>query len=242
MKGFEVYNEGDDIVAFNELLFKTFPLTLFDIDYLSSNDLLREFTSTKQQGRAAVQYFSYNNTELVLRHYCRGGFPAKFIQDKYSWMGLSKSRAIQELEMLLSMKELGLPVPTPAAARIRKKGLSYQADIVTVLIPSAKTLSAVLSSERITETDWETIGATIKKFHNHNCNHADLNAHNILLNESGEVYLIDFDKSKFNSSTNAWKIKNLERLKRSLEKLANEQEGFNYHAKNFLSLVKGYGI
>jgi len=240
MKDFAVNNEGDDIVAYNKLLFETFPLTLFDPDYLLSSALISDVNSQLQYGRGNVHCFTYNNLDLVLRHYHRGGLAAKVTQDKFAWAGLEKSRPMQELELLSVLGNLELPVPKPAAARIYKRGLSYQADIVTVLIPDAITLGSILLNESISKSNWQTIGSVIKKFHQHNCNHADLNAHNIMLNDKRDVYLIDFDKSNISASTNAWKMKNLERLKRSLEKLANEHNEFQYSSENFSSLMQGY--
>lgn len=244
MKDFTVSVEGDDIVAYNKLLFETFPQALFDPAYLQSSALIRERSIPLQHGRGGVFQFTYNNLDMVLRHYHRGGLPAKIINDQYIWTGLEKSRAMQELQILADMQELELPVPRPAAARVCKKGLIYQADIVTILIPNVTTLSSILTREEISDECWQHIGEVIKKFHQHHFNHADLNAHNIMLNKKQgvcqDVHLIDFDKSKLDESSNGWKMKNLQRLKRSLEKLKNENGGFNFNANNFSSLMQGY--
>jgi len=138
------------------------------------------------------------------------------------------------------MQQFGLPVPTPAAARIYKNALTYQADIVTVLIPASNTLSSVLMTEPLSEERWQKIGAIIKRFHEHNCNHADLNAHNIMLDEHDDIYLIDFDRSIIRTSPGKWQASNLQRLKRSLEKLANSHKNFNYKSVDFSSLMQGY--
>jgi 3-deoxy-D-manno-octulosonic acid kinase len=240
MKDFALIYDGNDIVAYNKLLFESFPLALFDPGCLISNSLRSMEGTEVQQGRGNVYNFEYNNLKLIMRHYHRGGIPAKFIKDKYFWMGLESSRAIQELEMLSTMRQYGLPVPMPAAARVRKNGLSYQADIVTVLIPDSKTLGSSLMVKPLSEENWQHIGETIKRFHENNCNHADLNAHNIMLDDRGGIYLIDFDKSKINSSSGKWQANNLQRLKRSLEKLANRNKNFNYKAVDFSSLMQGY--
>jgi 3-deoxy-D-manno-octulosonic acid kinase len=240
MKDFALIYEGNDIVAYNKLLFESFPLALFDPEYLISNSLRSIRGDNVQGGRGNVYNFEYNNLKLILRHYHRGGVPAKLIRDKYLWLGLEKSRAIQELEMLSAMRQYGLPVPEPAAARINRNGLNYQADIVTVLIPDSKTLSSSLMSAPLLEENWQRIGATIKLFHERNCNHADLNAHNIMLDEHGDIYLIDFDKSKINASSGRWQADNLQRLKRSLEKLAKSNVNFNYQAVDFSTLMQGY--
>ena len=240
MKDFALIYEGNDIVAYNKLLFENFPLSLFDPADPELKSLCAKMDDSIQQGRGNVYTFEYNNVQLVLRHYRRGGIPAKLIDDKYLWMGLEKSRAMQELKMLSTMRRFGLPVPIPAAARINKNSLNYKADIITVLIQDAVTLSSSLMSAPLSEESWQLVGATIKQFHEYNCNHADLNAHNIMLDERGNVYLIDFDNSKIKASSGKWQGGNLERLKRSLEKLGKTSNSFNYEAVDFSSLMQGY--
>jgi 3-deoxy-D-manno-octulosonic acid kinase len=232
--------EGDDIVAYNKLLFETFPQTLFEPDYLLSNSFLNTNDTKLQHGRGGVYSFEYKGINLVLRHYRRGGIPAKVIDDKYLWTTLAKTRAMQEMELLLTMYKAGLPAPRPAAVRVHKKSLTYQADIITVLIPNAKTLSSILMDTAISSEDWQRVGRVIKNFHQHNCNHADLNAHNIMLNHKKDVYLIDFDRSVVRASSDKWQMKNLKRLKRSLEKLVNCNKDFQYSPEDFSSLMQGY--
>ena len=190
MKNYKMDYEGNHIVAYNKLIFETFPRVLFDSDYLKSNSLLISGDKILH-GRGNIYGFEYNGHLLVLRHYHRGGMMAKIIDDEYLWTGLDSSRPIRELTMLDEMQDLGLPVPIPVAARISRSGISYRADIITKLIPNTKALSSCLEEEALSESTWYQIGRTIKKFHEHNCNHADLNAHNILLNENNEIFLID---------------------------------------------------
>lgn len=240
MNDIVVNYEGDDIVAYNKLLFETFPKTLFDPDYLASNSFLANNSTKLQHGRGGVYCFEYKGKDLVLRHYHRGGIPAKVIDDKYLWITLAKTRAMQEMELLLIMYKAGLPVPSPVAVRIHKRSLTYQADIITILVPNAKTLSSILMSTSISSEDWQQVGRVIKKFHQHNFHHADLNAHNIMLNNKKNVYLIDFDKSAVRISSHKWKMKNLKRLKRSLEKLGNNNKDFQYSPEDFSTLMQGY--
>ncbi len=240
MKDIAVNYEGSNIVAYNKILFEGFSQCLFDPKYLETNSLL-EFNDTKlQHGRGGVIGFKYKDQDLVLRHYNRGGIPAKIIKDRYVWTGLSTSRAMQEMEMLQSMYKLELPVPMPAAIRVKRNGLTYQADIITVLIPNTKTLSSILLETKVSNEVWQKIGHVIKKFHECNCNHADLNAHNIMKDDQDQIYLIDFDRSNIKNTTGKWKMKNLERLKRSLEKLENSNKEFNYSASDFASIMQGY--
>jgi len=237
---FSLNYEGNNIVAYNKLLFKSFPIALFDVSCSETSSIHIANKAKIQHGRGSIHSFEYNGLKLILRHYHRGGMPAKFNRDKYLWTCLEKTRAMQELEMLSDMQQLGLPVPIPAAARICKSAFTYQADIVTVLIPDSKTLSTVLMNDSLTERSWQKIGEVIKKFHEHNCNHADLNAHNIMIDDSGDIYLIDFDKSTINAASGKWQARNLQRLKRSLEKLANSYNDFKYKSVDFSSLMQGY--
>ena len=240
MKDIEVSNEGNIIVAYNRILFEEFPQCLFDPVYLEASSFLEKTHNNLKHGRGGVFGFRYKNFDLVLRHYNRGGIPAKFIKDRYLWVGLANSRAMQEMEMLQTMYNMGLPVPQPVALRIHREFMVYQADIITMLIPNAKTLSSILLETTFSKEEWQKIGRIIKKFHNYNCNHADLNAHNILRDENGCYYLIDFDRSSIKNDSGKWKMKNLERLKRSLEKLASINNRFNYTSLSFSSIMQGY--
>jgi 3-deoxy-D-manno-octulosonic acid kinase len=240
MKDIVVSNEGNNFIAYNRILFEEFPQCLFDPEYLEANSLLETTDNKLKHGRGGVYGFNYKGFELVLRHYNRGGIPAKIIKDKYMWVGFANSRAMLEMEMLQAMYKMGLPVPEPVAVHVHRELMVYQADIVTVLIPNSKTLSSILLEVEFSSEEWQKIGQIIKKFHNFNCNHVDLNAHNILRDAGGKFYLIDFDRSSIKDVSGKWKMKNLERLKRSLEKLASVHNGFNYTSLKFASIMQGY--
>ncbi len=240
MKDFEVEYESNHIVAYNKLLFENFASDLFDPIYLQTNGLLSEPIAGGLQGRGAVQYFKYCDIELVLRHYYRGGLPAKISSDQYLWTGYEQTRVYRELDILAELRSKKLPVPQPAAARVIKHGFRYQADIITVRVKDAQTLGEILSIHTLNDQSWRDIGKVIKKFHLQNCNHADLNANNILIDKNNEIFLIDFDRSKIDSSNNSWKENNLLRLRRSLEKLDKIKQKFHYSDDNFLMLQNSY--
>ena len=69
---------------------------------------------------------------------------------------------------------------------------------------------------------WRQVGETIGRFHAEGLDHVDLNCDNILVSDN-DVYLIDFDRCKLRgvrsgSGMAGWQKRNLNRLKRSLEK------------------------
>ena len=242
MNSFELKRYGNDIVAHNKSLFKEFPISLFDPIYLKDHSFLQTDSLNAQdsQGRGGVYVFKFNQYDLVLRHYYRGGQVSKFNKDAYVWKGLNKTRAIGELNLLSIMRENQLPVPEPVAAHIRRFGIIYKANIVTQLIPNTQPISKKLKQDNLPKEVWFDIGLVIRKFHNFKVNHADLNAHNILIDDQNRIFLIDFDKSKIDLSTNGWRQNNLKRLQRSLSKLKNLETGLNYLEQNYSSLLEGY--
>ncbi len=242
MNSFEFGYYGNDIVAYDNTLFAEFSVDLFNPKYLSDNLLLSKdhLNSSEMQGRGGVHVFNYNDQALVLRHYYRGGAMANISADKYLWTGLEQTRAISELQMLADMQMMGLPVPMPVAAHIHRAGATYTADIVTKYIPNTQTLSSLLCKQKLSNKTWSKLGQVIRRMHKKKCNHADLNAHNILLDNELNIFLIDFDKSEFKASSGKWEMKNIERLKRSLEKLANADKNFNYTTEDFVLFRRGY--
>lgn len=242
MDSVEFNHYGNDIVAYNKSLFSEFPVDLFSPEFLSSDPSLRykRLLSADIKGRGGLHLFTYHDQSLVLRHYYRGGTVAKFINDAYLWRSLHKTRAMGELQALLVLQRLNLPVPAPVAAHVRRRGLIYRADIITRLIPRSQSLSSRLTENRLPVETWRKIGVVIRQFHDKNCNHADLNAHNILLDEKERVFLIDFDKAVIGRNTSASQKNNIARLQRSLLKLKNMESSFNYSDQDFKSLVEGY--
>lgn len=242
MESFEFHYRDNDIVVHDRKLFPKFPLELFNSDRLKLNSSLQRKKSRvlNARGRGSVYVFKHDGRTLVLRHYYRGGMVARFFHDVYLWRGLYKTRAIAELRMLSAMRRMNLPVPTPVAARVRRTGFAYKADIITLLVPQSRSFSAVLNDRAVSTETWQRVGRVIRQFHDRDCNHFDLNAHNILLNEEGEVFLVDFDKSKIDRRSSVWKQTNLARLRRSLTKLKDIEATFHYSEENFKSLMEGY--
>ena len=97
-------------------------------------------------GRGNTMYVGNVPRQFVLRHFMRGGLVGKLVRDVYVWNGEDNTRPFAEWRLLAKMAEKGLRVPRPAAARYRRRGLLYTADIITVRIPNVVPLSAASSS------------------------------------------------------------------------------------------------
>ena len=190
-------------------------------------------------GRGAACIFDFQERIYVLRHYRRGGWVSRFNEDRYCWTGLKRTRPWQEWHLLAEMRAERLPVPRPAAARVLRHGPYYSADLVTCCLLDAQPLAQILMERPVAVHEWRRIGATIARFHYASVCHADLNARNILLDETGEVHLIDFDKAR-RRHYGTWREDNLRRLRRSLDKLKSRHAPFHYEARDWDPLLAGY--
>lgn len=179
-------------------------------------------------GRGGALFVDTPVGACALRHYHRGGLVARVARDAYLWTGAERTRAFREFRLLAGLAGAGLPVPAPVAARYRREGLRYRADLLTRRIPDVETLAARVAAGRFDENLARAVGATLARFHAHGVWHADLNAHNILADAAGAVWLIDFDRSRVRKPQLAWQHANLARLRRSFDKLgARRVAGFD---------------
>lgn len=190
-----------------------------------------------ERGRTRVAFIEVPSGQWALRHYRRGGLYGRVVSDRYLWTGADRTRCWREWRMLARLHELGLPVPRPVAAAWRRTLWWYRADLVTVRIPEALPLSSRLAAGD--EVDWAALGSMLWRFHEAGANHADLNAHNILLDASGSPWLLDFDKARF-CPPGAWREGNLARLERSLHKIAREPGAPPFAAAGWEALLAGY--
>jgi 3-deoxy-D-manno-octulosonic acid kinase len=179
--------------------------------------IARDAVVANHAGRGAVTVFEHQGRRFVLRHYRRGGLPALFTQDRYLWLGETRSRPLAEMQLTLRLHAAGLPVPLPVAARYERQGRTYSADIITEYLPDTQSLAARLAAGEVGLQAWAAIGRCIRRFHDHGLCHADLNAHNILLRED-EAFLVDFDRCS-RRRPGLWRDANLARLRRSLDAL-----------------------
>lgn len=172
-------------------------------------------------GRGGGWFLSDADRHWVLRHYHRGGFIGRVISDVYLPPIRHDYRPFAEWHLTNQLHEGGLPVPRPIAARVEHLGLCYRADLITERIEHARSLAEVLEGA-VDEGVWEAVGSMLRRFHRVGLDHADLNAHNILLTAQ-QPYLIDFDRSRLRAP-GSWTGPNLDRLKRSLDKVTPEAQ------------------
>jgi len=189
-------------------------------------------------GRGSVWYLKGPFGDGVLRHYRRGGLVGRLNRDRYFWHGEDRTRSFREFRLLHALRQRGLRVPNPLAAGYVREGMTYRADLLTALVPMTKTLAQRLAADFPSVSTWERLGATLGRFHAEGVFHADLNAHNVLLDQQQDAWLIDFDRGELRRPARAWQRANLQRLQRSLHKLG--ADGDARFAAAWDALVQGY--
>lgn len=236
-------HDGSQHVLYDADQLTDIELRYFDADALARDGLLRG----SAQGRGTTHFAEIAGQECVLRHYRRGGMVAKLLGDRYLRATLPESRAWREWHLLANMAEQGLPVPVPVATRVITSGPFYRADIIMQRLSGARSLSQALEAGELSETQWREIGQCIRRFHKAGVYHADLNAHNILLSAEGSlsgpndaVWLIDFDKGEIRPVSRDWQTANLERLRRSLDKLSGLHSSFHFEESDWQQLMAGW--
>ena len=196
--------------------------------------------SVQSGGRGGVAVIHTPAGECVLRHYRRGGMVAALMGDRYLWTGANRTRGFLEFRLLQAMARQQLPVPQVVAARYRRAGFYYQADLITRRIADTHTLTECLAQGRLDAELAQEVGALVARFHRAGVWHADLNAHNVLVAPTG-LYLVDFDRGRIRVPAQAWRMANLQRLRRSLFKVGAASHGetaFDEHI--WTPLMYGY--
>lgn len=218
--------------------------------------LARDAVIARHTGRGAAIGFEDAGRRYLLRHYLRGGLAAAISVERYLWLGESRTRPLAELKLNLRLHADQLPVPRPVAVRYAQSGPGYTADIITDYLADTRTLAACLDEADLGLSTWAAIGRTIRRFHDWGLDHADLNAHNILLRGTDEVFLIDFDKARLRRSRKSgeegllaasrprspglWADANLARLRRSLDALEDSRAQRRFDDTQWQCLVTAW--
>jgi 3-deoxy-D-manno-octulosonic acid kinase len=225
---------GRDGILHDPALLPTVDASLFDPESWRARGAL----AGTGGGRGAVHYLCVDSGQWVLRRYRRGGIIGRWIDDSFIYFGADRTRSYREITLLAGLHALGLPVPRPVAARYHRNGVRYTADLITERI-AAEPLSAWLGRGPVAEPTWRGIGDMIARFHRAGVWHADLTAHNILLEERGVPWLLDFDRGRIRAP-GAWRERNLARLLRSLRKIRADVTEADYPEPQWRWLLAGY--
>jgi 3-deoxy-D-manno-octulosonic acid kinase len=208
---------------------------VFDVAHWQSRGALEAVRG----GRGTVAFVrTAAGRRWVLRHYRRGGLMAKLIADRYLWTGEDATRSFREWRLLRQLRDWGLAVPQPVAARYQRAGLFYRADLLTSELPVRLTLTQALQAGPLSADSWRAVGACVGALHARGVQHADLNAHNLLLGAGNAVYVLDFDRGCIRER-GTWEQAVLERLQRSLRKVTASLPADRFGEPQWQSLLAG---
>lgn len=207
----------------------------FDPAWWQAQNRLRDHRG----GRGGAYFIATPVGECVLRHYHRGGHVARVFGDRYLWRGREQTRSFAEFRLLQTLADRRLPVPQVVAARFKRRGMHYRADLITRRVPGT-TLAQCLHDAALDPALAAQIGTVLARFHRQGVYHADLNAHNVLV-DGNDTWLIDFDRGYLRTSARAWQLGNLARLHRSLLKLgAGDADADAFERGSWASLLSAY--
>ena len=190
-------------------------------------------------GRGTTLFVTHEEKDWVVRHYLRGGVIGRFLHDQFLWLGEAKTRPFAEWDLLHAIQQDGLPAPAPVAARYVRHGAWYTADLITTRIPGAEPLSGRLQRAPLDEAGWIGVGRCVRQFHDAGVFHADLTAHNLLIDTNDKPWLLDFDRGQLRHP-GRWRRANMERFLRSLRKVSREVEGLHVRRRDWQVLVDAY--
>ncbi len=188
-------------------------------------------------GRGSIHFIEDGRRSWALRRYLRGGFAARFARQRFLYLGEDRTRSFTELRLLDDLVRMGLPVPAPVAAGYRRGTCTYVAELITERLIGAASVTETFRAGRMDEARWIAVGRCLRRFHDAGVQHADLTANNILLDESGRVWVLDFDRGRIREP-GPWRERVLDRLARSLAKVGAGRDDW---PRGFAALRAAHG-
>ena len=183
---------------------------------------------------------------VFVRDYRHGGLTRAVFGRRFFIPG----RETREIHVLGAARSRNLPVPVPVASARKHCGFGrgYHARIITAEIPRTSSLVTTLwentGQGRDTAPLLFSTGKAIRSMHDAGIYHHDLNMHNILVNESETVFIIDFDRARIRRTLGMReRIANLRRLLRSgrkLTRLHHDAPSGWFSDDRFGELLRGY--
>lgn len=147
------------------------------------------------EGRTAVRFEGLADIgQVAVKSFCRGGFVSRLV--KKSYLNVGKSRGQKEFETLLMMRSTGFQVPEPVAW-VDHGSLFCRTWLISRKVDAAVSLAALADQDKQSSlAALDTVNDMIEKMIAHHILHVDLHPGNILVTDTGNIFIVDFDKAK----------------------------------------------
>lgn len=145
-------------------------------------------------GRRSVSYISLPPLgRVVVKYYTRGGLFGLLVSHRYLKLGSVRSEL--EYKMLETVRKLGVSAPEPIGF-LWSGGLFYRTWLVTREIEKRSTLAELaLKDEELARAAVDALVKQVNILLEHGIFHVDLHPGNVLVDQQGQVFLVDFDKA-----------------------------------------------
>ena len=230
-----IERQDDSLIVYDDSLIDHIDAKCFDFEHWRDARSAPGYSG----GRGKTLFIDLGTQPCVLRHYYRGGFVGRFLDDQFLFLGSASSRPFLEFRLLMRLSERALPAPRPLAARCVRHGLIYSADLITLQLPDVEPFSSRLARGPVEEQVWRRVGETVGRFHRACIFHADLTAHNLQIDTRDQIFLLDFDRGQLMQRGGRWASRNLDRLHRSLDKISAD-DAIEFSAREWGWLLSGY--
>jgi 3-deoxy-D-manno-octulosonic acid kinase len=196
------------------------------------------------RGRGTAYRIFAGDRNVVVRHYHRGGAPARLLGDRY--LRTAVSRPERELIASIAARERGIPTPRIVAFAVYPTGIFYRADLVTEEIPDAADLAAIVFGDDVSKDQRRSAclaaAHLIAQAARAGILHRDANAMNILIekaNGSPRAHLLDLDRARVVGCADARALQRTmtNRLLRSLRKLQKRADSPGAEELSILEFV-----
>lgn len=160
----------------------------------SESRSLSQSSGKTLSGRGIVRFVDLPNIgPVAVKQYRRGGLLRFLVKERY--LAGDPPRPAVEWSTLHEAESLGVKVPTPLGFAT-EGGLLYRAWLFTREIPKHESLSEIAVSDvnRLPPLIESLVGQ-VSKLIASGIKHVDLHPGNVVVSDSDEVYLLDFDKA-----------------------------------------------
>lgn len=153
---------------------------------------------------------------VAVKHYARGGLVRHVNHSTYvNW---PRPRSEKEFGWLATVRQIGLAAPRPIAFAFTSRFLG-QCWLVTAAIPRYRSLIRIIQQHDDRRYSiYEKLTLQIQTLIHSGIWHRDLHPGNVLVDEDGTPYIIDFDKARYLKNRRLLTAKYIKRWTRAITK------------------------